>query len=305
MSSIPNRNEKQLQELLAGKVLGDLSNDELREFAEQFSTINSKDLQELELAAAALQLALTDLALTDSVESQGAVDAVSDAAVDSADELPDSLRKKIADEAMHHVFSTSVQAPSIAQRDKPRQVETSELTAVERPRQPSQVAWREVMAWLAVAASLLVATALWFKDGEREPTAQVASAVESRLALLNNSQKVIRADWVSGKTPFDNAVTGDVVWNNESQQGYMRFVGMPPNDPAQEQYQLWIVDPDRGPEPVDGGVFDIASTDEVVVPIQAKLKVKKPAAFAITIEKPGGVVVSSQARLPLLAQVSQ
>ena len=78
---------------------------------------------------------------------------------------------------------------------------------------------------------------------------------------------------------------------------------MPPNDPSQEQYQLWIIDPERDAEPIDGGVFDVASSGEVVVPIQAKLKVLKPAAFAITIEKPGGVVVSTQERLPLLAQV--
>jgi hypothetical protein len=29
------------------------------------------------------------------------------------------------------------------------------------------------------------------------------------------------------------------------------------NDPTQNQYQLWIVDPERDELPVDGGVFDI------------------------------------------------
>ncbi len=43
--------------------------------------------------------------------------------------------------------------------------------------------------------------------------------------------------------------------------------------------------------------------DEVVVPIAAKLDVARPYMFAITIEKPGGVVVSSRKRLPLLAKV--
>jgi anti-sigma-K factor RskA len=85
--------------------------------------------------------------------------------------------------------------------------------------------------------------------------------------------------------------------------GFMRLIGMPINDPLQEQYQLWIIDPLRDDEPVDGGVFDIAESGEVIVPIQAKLHVTKPAAFAITIEKPGGVVVSTQERLPLLAVV--
>ena len=84
----------------------------------------------------------------------------------------------------------------------------------------------------------------------------------------------------------------------------MRFVGMPVNDATAEQYQLWIIDPDRDEEPIDGGVFDIESSGEVVVPINAKLAVLNPAAFAITIEKPGGVVVSTQERLPLIAPVN-
>ena len=70
---------------------------------------------------------------------------------------------------------------------------------------------------------------------------------------------------------------------------------MPANDPATSQYQLWIVDPARDELPVDGGVFDIpASADPVVIPIDAKLPVKAPAAFVITREKPGGVVRSKQ-----------
>ena len=68
---------------------------------------------------------------------------------------------------------------------------------------------------------------------------------------------------------------------------------MPVNDPGISQYQLWIVDPDRDANPVDGGVFDIPSGQgTVVIPVDAKLAVDKPAAFAITREKPGGVVVS-------------
>ena len=63
-----------------------------------------------------------------------------------------------------------------------------------------------------------------------------------------------------------------------------------------------IIDPSRDEKPVDGGVFDIASFGESIVAIQAKLRVNKPTVFAITVEKPGGVVVSDQTRLPLLAK---
>ena len=84
----------------------------------------------------------------------------------------------------------------------------------------------------------------------------------------------------------------------------MTIRGLPINDRAKEQYQLWIIDPSRDEKPVDGGVFDIASVGESIVAIQAKLRVDRPTVFAIRVEKPGGVVVSDQKRLPLLAKIA-
>ena len=88
------------------------------------------------------------------------------------------------------------------------------------------------------------------------------------------------------------------------QQGYLRIVGLDVNNPAEQQYQLWIFDDGRpDSDPVDGGVFDVSQEGEVIVPINAKLKVFQPSLFAITIEEPGGVVVSKQERVPLLAKL--
>jgi anti-sigma-K factor RskA len=83
----------------------------------------------------------------------------------------------------------------------------------------------------------------------------------------------------------------------------MTIRGLPKNDPFKEQYQLWIIDPSRDDEPIDGGVFDISADAESVIPINAKLMVGNPKVFAVTVEKPGGVVVSDQKRLPLIAKV--
>ncbi len=44
------------------------------------------------------------------------------------------------------------------------------------------------------------------------------------------------------------------------------------------------------------------ASGEVVVEIDAKLPVAEAALFAITVEAPGGVVVSSRERIALLAQ---
>ena len=118
------------------------------------------------------------------------------------------------------------------------------------------------------------------------------SALEARDALLA-IEGTVTIKWSPPEAEDYAAVRGDVVWNDERQEGYMLLSGMPANDPALSQYQLWVVDPSRDANPVDGGVFDIPSgTGQVVIPIDAKLAVSNPAAFAITREQPGGVVVS-------------
>lgn len=50
-------------------------------------------------------------------------------------------------------------------------------------------------------------------------------------------------------------------------------------------------------------MFDVDSeTGDVVVPITAKLKVNEPVLFAVTVEKPGGVVVSKRERIVVTAK---
>ena len=79
----------------------------------------------------------------------------------------------------------------------------------------------------------------------------------------------------------------------------MTFAGLEQNDPTESQYQLWIFDKNQD-EPIDGGVFNVAG-DNVIVPIDPKLKAVDVFQFAVTIEKPGGVVKSKQERIALLA----
>jgi anti-sigma-K factor RskA len=84
----------------------------------------------------------------------------------------------------------------------------------------------------------------------------------------------------------------------------MRFVGLTPNVGRRWQYQLWIFDRTRDQRyPVDGGVFDVPpGAGEVLVPISAKVRVTEATMFAVTVEAPGGVVVSTRERLALIAQ---
>ena len=74
------------------------------------------------------------------------------------------------------------------------------------------------------------------------------------------------------------------------------------NDPTKTQYQLWIFDKTRDDRfPVDGGVFDVGADGEVIVKISPKLFVNEPVLFAVTVEAPGGVVVSKRERIVVTA----
>ncbi|MBX9627510.1 MAG: anti-sigma factor, partial [Gemmataceae bacterium] len=96
---------------------------------------------------------------------------------------------------------------------------------------------------------------------------------------------------------------GRVIWDAAKQEGYLEVRGLAPNDPARRQYQLWIVDagrPDK--EPVDGGVFDVGPDGSALVPVRAALPIRDAAAFAVTEEAAGGVVVSRQPHLVVLTK---
>ncbi len=270
-------------ELLAGRVLGDLSEAEQRELSQTNTPEEETFTWELEKTAAAVQLALAGT---------------------QSEQMPAELLQRIRKDAMNHVVQGvgGIQPESIVLPEGNASALLRHSSVIESaPRSSFRFAAREMVAWVACAAAVLVCIGL-LQTGDRP--APVATAAELRETLIRDTGgSLLTVDWASGTTPFTEPVSGDVVWHNESQAGFMRFVGLPVNDATVEQYQLWIIDPGRDDEPIDGGVFDSTSSGEIVVPIVAKLKVINPQAFAITVEKPGGVVVSTQERLPLLAAV--
>lgn len=172
------------------------------------------------------------------------------------------------------------------------------------------------LPWLAAAAcfALAVGSFVYFGLGVPPGKTPVASgtverpepsAAERKSILLAEAKDVVRTAWTSTADPDGQGETGEVVWSNARQEGYMTFRAVKPNDPSKSQYQLWIFDADQDEKyPVDGGVFDIASNGEVVIPITAKIRVAKPTLFAVTVEKPGGVVVSKRERIVVAAKVA-
>lgn len=166
---------------------------------------------------------------------------------------------------------------------------------------PTSTRVSSLAIWRPLAAAALVMSVLWLGW----TSLATPSPAARRDALLSRSSDVLTVAWAPGGDETASAASGDVVWSDGWQEGYMRFAGLAPNDPDRFQYQLWIFDDARDAAfPVDGGVFDVRSDrDEVIVPITARLDVSRATLFAVTVEKPGGVVVSDRSRMALLAAV--
>lgn len=229
-----------------------------------------------------------------------AVAALNEAMFGLEDEpLPAAIQERVNDEATRWMASSTglAVAPKLIATTTTSDLAASGSTDLARASDVigsvSPGSWTNNLPWLLVAASLLLALFAWWPGGGPDPD-------DRRMAMLQSGEARPIA-WAEN----DLGIEGDVVWNDASQEGYMRFVGLEANDPTVEQYQLWIFDKERDARyPVDGGVFDVTTTDgEVLVPIDSKIRVDEATLFAITIEPPGGVVVSDRTRLILAAPV--
>lgn len=203
--------------------------------------------------------------------------------------------------AVHLGLLTDVEAPPVEflarlEEEGRHRVSSSTPTGPAKGRVASfpsaAITWT---GWLVAAALLFVLLPL---GGSKD------DLLTLRDTLVADATDLVSASWTATEDAAAAGASGDVVWSSTRQEGYMRFEGLAPNDSTENQYQLWIFDPSRADweaKPVDGGVFDVPDTGDVVVPIDAKLAVAETALFAITVEVPGGVVVSEREHLVLTA----
>lgn len=238
--------------------------------------------------------------------------------------LPEALRQKLI-----------ATASEIVHTAQPELKLTGSATADKPATPPASFSFSDgkMFGWYAAIAALV---ALAFMIGQEPRVVEVEKIVEKevpveverivqvpapdpvlppldqRYAALAQQPDTVTASWgfnSDGGDPAYANAKGEVIWNAEEQTGYMKLAGLPVNDPTEIQYQLWIVDGSRdttieNTNRVDGGVFDITAEGEVIVPINAKLLARNAAAFAITVERPGGVV-ESKGPLQALAVVEK
>lgn len=252
---------ERLSELSADRALFGLGAAEALELERLQALHGAGEASELELAAAELDVAL---------------------AGQTHEPMPDSVRAALSRAGEQWIAA--------------RQTSTDwEGTSRESPpsESPRGAAW-PIAGWVLAAAAGVLAVLGWLPHGPQpartDAPAQSYVALRAAPGTLNPSFQA---------TEHAPGASGDVVWSQASQQGVLHLVGLPQNDPRVEQYQLWILDAEQK-QPIDGGVFDVAG-GEGWIAIDPKLGVARPTAFAVTLEKPGGVVVSAQERVVLVA----
>jgi hypothetical protein len=283
--------DEAMVDLLVKQVTEGLSSAEQRELDVMDSAVASAYLRDFERAAAAVTLSASG----------------------GGKPLPAGLAQRIAQQADQHF--AALPAAAVSSLDAARSARADAAASREGAMSPGSRSG--AYGWLAAAACLVLALFGWMRSPapiETPPLAVVTppaitapiqppplTPAEERTALLANADSV-KVTLGASKDPAAQGVSGDAVWDPVTQKGFLHFVGLASNDPAVSQYQIWIFDAKRDQRyPIDGGVFDVpANANEVVIPINANLNVSKAAAFAVTLEKPGGVVVSSRQHVVVL-----
>jgi len=293
--------DEAMVDLLIKQVTQGLSSAEQRELDVLDTETASAYLRDFERAAAAVTLA---------AGTNGHV-------------LPPQLAQRIARQADEHFAALAggaARGASVARLDDARAARADVGTQPAAGAAP-RASRSGMYGWVAAAACLVLAVIGWTHTptapelppvADLPPTTVVPPAppapptpAEERAALLAKSDSVKVTLGVT-KDPAARGVSGDVVWDPATQKGFVHFVGLASNDPAVKQYQVWIFDVARDQRyPIDGGVFDVpAEANEVVIPFDASLPVTKAAAFAVTVEKAGGVVVSARQHVVALGATS-
>lgn len=208
--------------------------------------------------------------------------------------LPISLSEKL----LAHGKQIAIENRTAPVKAQQTVVSASSSTEV-RPAVPgkSEVNYLTYLGWIVAAGLLAFVTFRPTTAGPKPVTPP---------ALSQQYDDLVSAGAKSWEQPVNTQkVSGQICWHEARQKGFMKLSNLPVNDPKEKQYQLWIFDEQRDKWeklPVDGGVFNIATQGEVIVPIENKLKVNKPVMWAITVEAPGGVVVSDRKEIVFLAK---
>ena len=188
----------------------------------------------------------------------------------------------------HVLDKLQAQAASIKLEAQPSNKAIIQPVAVSStPRSGRRSGIANAVAWTGWLVAAVVLLAMWLPSSPKMPSID---------QLMQQGALVVKGQVGKEGKPD---LAGEFIWDSKTQQGYMKLTGFDVNDPTVSQLQLWIFDEKDFTKdtPIDGGVFNITSKNEVLIPIKPNLKVGNPHLFAITVERPGGVMKSERKKL--------
>ena len=140
------------------------------------------------------------------------------------------------------------------------------------------------------AAALLALSAAWIWTA-RESLEKENSGLRDQLSQVGKDSRLtdLRIAALEGQLEQYNGTRAVVVWDPTNGEGQIQLANLPQLD-AGKDYQLWIVDPAQK-HPVNAGLIHRDADGSAKVPFRPVQLVKEAAAFAISVEKEGGVDV--------------
>ncbi len=157
--------------------------------------------------------------------------------------------------------------------------------------------WKRAMTspWLglATAATLLLSLGWYLRYANTPIETQcllskvpVLAQAQEREELLQAADVRTAAWRTAAGTSGDLArIEGEIVWSSLRQEGVVHLEGLAEQLP--HELHLWIVDPEAGPLPIDGGTFRVDDSGEVTVVLELRGKDHvRPTRFVLTFENP-------------------
>lgn len=148
-----------------------------------------------------------------------------------------------------------------------------------------------VSSWTGwAAAALLALSAAWMWTA-RESLEKENSGLRVQVSQVRKESRLtdLHIATLEGQLEQYKGSRAVVVWDPTNGQGQIQLANLPQLD-AGKDYQLWVVDPAQK-HPVNAGLIHRGPDGSAKVPFQPVQLVKDAAAFAISVEKKGGVDV--------------
>ena len=226
--------------------------------------------EELEEQAALYALDLLDGAERSAFESRLAAD-------EQLQKFTDALRENAA--LLAH-SAPPMQPPAELQEKIAAALRAERRFAL--PRVPTPAPSFPWLPW-ALAAGLAIGCVVLIAD--RAETKKQLTKLEERNAFTQ-----LRLASLASKLASAPDATAAIVWDASRQEGVLKVSNIPANAEDRD-YQLWIVDPDQK-NPIDAGTFHLSEQETHSIPFKPKAPVSSATAFAVSLERKGGVAVA-------------